>query len=389
MRAAEDAATGHRWAIRAGRLLLPHGLSGPGVVEIEDDRIVAVAEGDRPGPALDAADDLVAPGFVDLQVNGAAGCDFLHPTPEGFAAASAHLLRTGTVAYLPTLVSAPPDQLQQALAFFAARMRDPACAPRIAGVHLEGPFLSRARPGAHAVEHLRPPSLPFIGRLLDEFQGVVRLVTLAPELDGALEVIDTLVRRGVLVAVGHTDATFAQAAAAFDRGARLATHLFNAMRPLHHREPGVVGAALAHSEVTCTVIADLVHLHPAVLAHVIAAKTPARVALISDAVAAAGTAAGASTLGARTVAVRDGAPRLPDGTLAGSVLTMDAAVRHVCALGVDLADAVRMASVTPGTLLGRPAGLAPGAPADLVVLDAGLRVRATIVGGRLVWWRPA
>ncbi|MDR7555631.1 MAG: N-acetylglucosamine-6-phosphate deacetylase [Armatimonadota bacterium] len=369
-------------------MLRPDGLSGPGIVEIEDDRIAAVTEGDRPGPALDACEDLVAPGFVDLQVNGAAGCDFLHPTPEGFAAASAHLLRTGTVAYLPTLVSAPHDQLQQALAFFAARMHDPACAPRIAGVHLEGPFLSRARPGAHPVEHLQPPSISFIGRLLDEFQGVVRLVTLAPELDGALEVIDFLARRGVLVAVGHTDATFAQAWAAFERGARLATHLFNAMRPLHHREPGVVGAALAHPEVTCTVVADLVHLHPAVLAHVIAAKTPARVALVTDAVAAAGTVGGTATLGDRTVVVRDGAPRLPDGTLAGSVLTMDAAVRHVCALGVDLADALRMASVTPGALLGRSPGLAPGAPADLVVLDASLRVRATIVRGRLIWQSP-
>ncbi|MDR7482525.1 MAG: N-acetylglucosamine-6-phosphate deacetylase [Armatimonadota bacterium] len=380
---------GGRWVIQAGRLLRPGGLTGPGFLKIEGDRIAAVSEGYHPAPEFDAADDLVAPGFVDLQVNGAAGCDFLRPTPEGLEAASTHLLRTGTVAYLPTLISAPTDQLQRALAFFAPRMERPSVAPRIAGVHLEGPFLSRARPGAHRIEHLRPPSIEFIGRLLDEFQGVIRLVTLAPELDGALDLIDYLVGRGIVVALGHTEATYAQARAAFDRGARLATHLFNAMRPFHHREPGVVGAALSHPDVTCSIIADLVHLHPAVVAHVIGAKTPARTVLITDAVAAAGTPGGISTLGDREVRVRDGAPRLPDGTLAGSVLTMDAAVRHVGALGVDLLDALRMASVTPAELLGRPASIAPGAPADLVVLDARLVVRATIVAGRVVYRQAA
>jgi N-acetylglucosamine-6-phosphate deacetylase len=385
----EVASAGRRWVIQAGRLLRPEGLTGPGFVEIEGDRIVAVADGEHPLPAFDASDALIAPGFVDLQVNGAAGCDFLSPTPEAFEAASAYLVRTGTVAYLPTLVSAPPETLRRALAFFAPRVDNPSIAPRIAGVHLEGPFLSRARPGAHRLEHLRPPSIDFIGRLLEEFQGVVRVVTLAPELEGALDLIDYLVGRGLVVAVGHTEATFAQARAAFDRGARLATHLFNAMGPFHHREPGAVGAALTHPDVTCSIIADLVHLHPAVVAHVIAAKTPARVALITDATAAAGTAGGGSTLGDRRVHLRDGAPRLPDGTLAGSVLTLDAAVRHVCALGVDPVDALCMAATTPAALLGRTARLAPGAPADLVVLDARLTVRATIVGGRLVYRCPS
>lgn len=375
--------------LQAGRLLRREGLTGPGFIEIAGDRIAAVSDGYHPAPELDAADDLVAPGFVDLQINGAAGCDFLRPTPEGLEAASAHLLRTGTVAYLPTLISAPAEQLQGALAFFAAQMERPSLAPRIAGVHLEGPFLSRARPGAHRIEHLRPPSIEFIGRLLDEFPGVIRIVTLAPELDGAMDLIAYLAGRGIVVAVGHTEATYARARAAFDRGARLATHLFNAMGPFHHREPGVVGAALSHPDVTCSIIADLVHLHPAVVAHVIAAKTPARTALITDAVAATGAPGGVWSLGDRDVRVRDGAPRLPDGTLAGSVLTMDAAVRHVGALGIDLVDALRMASATPAGLLGRQASIAPGAPADLVVLDARLVVRATVVGGRLVYRQAA
>ncbi|MCL6554595.1 MAG: amidohydrolase family protein, partial [Firmicutes bacterium] len=203
--------------------------------------------------------------------------------------------------------------------------------------------------------------------------------------DGAGEVIDYLQTVGILTAAGHTDATYAQAVAAFDRGVRLATHLFNAMRPYHHREPGIVGAALRHPSVTCSIIVDHVHLHPAVVEHVLALKGPDRVVLVTDAISAAGAAADRTTLGGRAVQVVDGAPRLDDNTLAGSVLSMDQAMRHAARAGA-LDAAVRMASTTPARVLGLPRGaLRPGYAADLVVLDQDLRVAATIVGGAVAY----
>jgi N-acetylglucosamine-6-phosphate deacetylase len=329
------------------------------------------------------ADGFVGPGFVDLQINGAAGCDFLAPTEGGLVAADAHLLSTGTVAYLPTLISAPEEQTRAALAFFSARLRRRA-APRMLGVHLEGPFLSPARAGAHRPEHLRPPSIEWIGRLLDDFPGVIRLVTLAPELPGALDLVGYLRRRGVRVALGHTDATYEQARAAFDRGATLATHLYNAMRPFHHRDPGVVGAALDHPGVVCSVIADLIHLHPAALKQVLAIKGPSGAALITDAVAAAGARGAGRTLGDQRLAVEGGVPRLADGTLAGSILTMDQALRNVVGLGYDVSVAWQMAAWTPRAVLGIDR-TAPPRPGDLVVLDQHLTVAATIVRGRVVY----
>lgn len=358
-----------------------------GFVVIEGDRIERVEEGRHPHPDLNS-DGWVAPGFIDLQINGAAGCDFLSPTPDGLSAAHAYLLRTGIVAHLPTLISAPEARLRAALASFAELIRRPG-APRVLGVHLEGPFLSPARPGAHSPRYLRTPSVEWIGRLLDDFPGVIRLVTLAPELDGALEVIDLLASRGVTVALGHSDATYAQATAAFDRGARLATHLFNAMRPYHHREPGLAGAALARADIFCSLIADFVHVHPAVVQQVVLLKGPSRTILVTDAIAAAGAPAGTSTLGDQTVSVRDGAPRLSDGTLAGSILSMDQAVRNTAdPEGKNLRDAVAMATAAPADVLGlRPQDVAPGNAADLVVLDRELQVVATIVSGQVVYRR--
>lgn len=373
-----------RLVVQADRLALPDGMRGPGFVVIEGGRITDVGEGRHARSDLDATGQILAPGFVDLQINGAAGCDFLAPTEAGLEAAHAHLLRTGTVAYLPTLISAPDDRLRPALAFFAERTRR-RTAPRILGVHLEGPFLSPARPGAHRSEHLRRPSVDWIAALIQEFPGVVRLVTLAPELDGAAEVVEYLVSRGIMVAAGHTEATYAQAMSAFDRGVRLATHLFNAMRPYHHREPGIAGAVLSQPDVACSIIADGVHLHPAVIEHVLAVKGPERTTLVTDAISAAGASRSEATLGDRTVRVVDGAPRLADGTLAGSILTMDQAVRNVAGVG-KLDRAVRMASATPARLLGLDQGeLRPGLRADLVLLGQDLGVTAAVVGGTIAY----
>lgn len=379
--AASDLA--RHWVVQVGAMVLPGRVSGPGFVVVDVDRIADVREGRHPTPDLDFPDGALIPGFVDLQTNGAAGCDFLSPTGIGLTDAHAHLLRSGTVAYLPTLITSPEDQLRSALAFFAGHARRPG-APRILGVHLEGPFLSPARPGAHRPEHLRNPSVAWIGKLVDDFRGLIRIVTLAPELEGALEVIDWLTARGIVVAVGHTDATYAQATFAFDRGARLATHLFNAMRPIHHREPGVVGAALAHPQATCSVIADLVHLHPAVIKLVTTHKGADRTALVTDAIAAAGGTHDGLTLGDQVIRVVNGAPRLADGTLAGSILQMDQAVRNLVSTGERWDQAVRMASTTPAGLLGLEQGeIRTGLRADFAILGKEMAVSVVIVGGRL------
>lgn len=376
-----------RWVLQAGTLLLPAGAVGPGFLVIEGEHIARVEEGVHPSPDLSYPDSTVVPGFVDLQINGAAGCDFLLPTAEGLAAAEAHLAGTATVAYLPTLISAPEDRLRAALGFFAERMavRDRPGAPRILGVHLEGPFLSPERPGAHRPEHLRTPSVEWIGRLVEDFRGLIRIVTLAPELDGSLEVTRYLASEGIVSAVGHTNATFAEATAAFDAGACLATHLFNAMPPYHHREPGVVGAALADRRVTCSVVADLVHVHPAVLVQVAALKGWERTALVTDAIAAAGAAQARVTLGDQTVTVTDGAPRLAGGTLAGSILGMDRAVQNMAEAVGAWDTAVRMGSTTPARLLGLEQGeLRVGLRADLVILSEDQAVSAVVVGGSVV-----
>lgn len=378
------AAASERWVLQAGTLLLPKGSVGPGFLVIEGEHISRVEEGLHPSPDLSYPDSTVVPGFVDLQINGAAGCDFLQPTAEGLAAAHAYLSSTGTVAYLPTLISTSEDRLREALSFLAEHARRPST-PRILGVHLEGPFLSPARPGAHRPEHLRTPSVEWIGRLVEDFRGLIRVVTLAPELDGALEVIRHLASEGIVAAVGHTNATFAEATAAFDAGALLATHLFNAMPPYHHREPGVVGAALADRRVTCSVVADLVHVHTAVLAQVAALKGWERTALVTDAIAAAGAAQARVTLGDQTVTVTDGAPRLAGGTLAGSILRMDRAVHNMAGAVRVWDQVVRMASTTPARLLGLEQGeLRAGLRADLAVLSRDQSVSAVVVGGNVV-----
>ena len=372
--------------LQAETVVLPDRVLRPGHVIVDGDRITEAREGRHPHPSLEFATGTLVPGFVDLQINGAAGCDFLSPTEESMAAADRHMLATGTVAYLPTLITSPEDRLRAALAFFATRMRRPG-APRIIGVHLEGPFLSGARVGAHRSAYLRPPSVVWIGRLLGDFQGLVRIVTLAPELEGAGEVIAHLRDKNITVAAGHTDATFEQATAAFNAGVRLATHVFNAMRPLHQREPGIVGAALTNPDVRCSLIADSVTVHPAVLKMVASLKGPNRTVLVTDAISAAGAGLGRVMLGDQEVHVEGGVPRLPDGTLAGSVLAMDQAVRTMADM-MDLPSAVRMATETPALLVGHDGGaIAPGRRADFAVLDARHSVLATIAGGRVVYER--
>ncbi len=252
--------------------------------------------------------------------------------------------------------------------------------PRILGMHLEGPFLSPSRLGTHQASARRDPDPALLDRLLDA--GPVRLMTLAPELDGAGELIDRLLERGVAVSLGHSDATAAQANAAFDRGACAVTHLFNAMRPFLHRDPGIVGAALARDDVFVSIILDGIHLAPET-ARVAWRAASGRLALITDAITAAGVADGEYSFGNFDVLVHEGTVRGPDGVLAGSVLTMVEAMRNLHELGAPLEEAVAAATSTPARVLGEPdlGRLAVGLPADVVVLDDRLDIERVLVGG--------
>jgi N-acetylglucosamine-6-phosphate deacetylase len=343
-----------------------------GDLEVADGKIVAVGLAPRAGGGI------AAPGFVDLQVNGFGGVDFAAADAAGYRTAGDALLDSGVTAYQPTLITAPEEDLIAALGEVPAAE---AAGPRILGVHLEGPFLSQHRLGAHPAAARRDPDRGLLERLLAA--GPVAYVTLAPELPGALELVDVLHERGVVVSCGHSDATAAEAAAAFDRGVGTVTHLFNAMRPLGNRDPGIAGAALARDDVIVQVILDGHHL-AGETARVVWRSAAGHVALVTDAIAATGTSDSSCRLGGVEVEVRDGVARRADGVLAGSVLTMIEAVRNLHALGAPLVDALAAATSVPARVVRRPdlGVLRQGGDADVVVLDDRLELRAVLRAGR-------
>jgi N-acetylglucosamine-6-phosphate deacetylase len=337
----------------------------------------AVAEvGVRPaGPG-----GIAVPGFVDLHINGVAGIDFLTTDVAGYRRAATALASTGVVAFQPTFVSSRVDAYSDPLAVAAEVAADHSGLPLVTGVHLEGPFLSPLWPGAHDPVHFRTPDGALAARLVNA--GPVRTITLAPELPGGLDLTAQLAGAGLVVACGHSDADAPTAHAAFDRGARAITHIHNAHRRWKPRDPGLGGVALVRPDVTVQAIVDGVHL-AAESAYGVFLAAGRRFCLVTDAIEAAMRDTRESELGGRRVQIRDGAVRLPDGTLAGSVLTMDEAVRNLVASGAPLADAVHAASAAPARLLGRDdlGTLRPGAPAHVTVLDEELRVVRTVVGG--------
>jgi N-acetylglucosamine-6-phosphate deacetylase len=310
-------------------------------------------------------------------VNGYAGVDFAEADAAGYRRAGEALLEAGVTAFQPTLITAPEEELLRAL---HAVPREPV-GPRLLGVHLEGPFLSERRLGVHPAAARRDPDRALLERLLDA--GPVSYVTLAPELPGALELVDLLHERGVVVSCGHSDATAEEAARAFDRGVGTVTHLFNAMRPLSHRDPGIVGAALGRDDVVVQIVLDGHHLADETV-HVVLRAAAGRVALVTDAIAAAANGDGPTRLSGIEIEITDGVARRADGVLAGSVLTMLQAVRNLHALGVPLVDAVAAATSAPARAARRPdvGTLRVGGAADLVVLDDRLEVRTVVVAGR-------
>lgn len=373
-------------ALLAGaRVVTPGGVIEGGWVQTEAGVITAMSPGPRPpGGAVDLAGAWLLPGYIDLHVHGGGGHD-ASASPADLAAAVAFHRQHGTTRTLVSLVAAPLEALAEQLAWIADRVAiGPTAQGHVLGAHLEGPFLSAARCGAQNPGHLLRPDTAAFARLAAAARGTLRSITIAPELPGALDLIAAAQAAGAVAAVGHTDATYAQARVGLDAGLRLATHLFNGMRPVHHREPGVVVAVL-EGRIAFEIINDGIHVHPALI-RLLAREEPEQLLLVTDAISAAGTGDGEFLLGGLQAVARDGAARLAaTGTLAGSTLTMDAAVRRAvveCGLPIEVASAA--ASANPARVLGigdRCGAIAVGHDADLVVLDDELRLLRVMAGG--------
>lgn len=349
---------------------LVRGVIIPGDVEIGGGVIREVGIGSGTGSRI------AVPGFVDLQVNGFAGIDFLGATADDFRAAGAAMLRTGVTAYQPTFITSSEATIASAL----AEMPPEHTFPRVIGAHLEGPFLSPYRLGAHPGHHRRDPDVLLLERLLEA--GRVTEMTLAPELPGSEALIRRLVDAGIIVSAGHSDATAAAAHEGFNVGISTVTHLFNAMRAMLSRDPGIVGAALARPDVSIQIIVDRHHLSDETVLTAWAAAR-GRVALITDATAASASDGSAYQLGDMQIASTGGPPMKENGVLAGTALTMIDAVRNFHSLGVPLAEALTAATATPARILRRRdlGVLEPGASADVVVLDDRLEIADVFCAG--------
>ncbi|HEX2903497.1 MAG TPA: N-acetylglucosamine-6-phosphate deacetylase [Jatrophihabitans sp.] len=363
-------------ALHGARLVTSAGVLDDAWLELSADRIAALGTGPVPAAAHDLGGGYLVPGFIDVHVHGGGGNDFTASAAE-LAAGIAFHRRHGTTRNLVSLMAGSLDALCEQLGWLVALSDD-----RVAGAHLEGPFLSRRRCGAQNSHHLQLPDRQVLAKLLEAGQGLVRTMTIAPELPGALEVIDDLVAAGGIAAIGHTDASYEQALAGFAAGARLTTHLYNAMPTIRHRAPGAAVAALESAEFV-ELINDGVHVHPAMLRLV----DPARIVLVTDAMSATGVGDGSYVLGGLPVTVAGGQARSTEtGALAGSTLTMDVAFRRaVTEVGLSLPDAVRVSSTNPARLLGiqdRCGDIRPGLAADLVHLADDLTLRRVMVAGR-------
>ena len=369
----------------------------PGYVLVEDGRIIAVEPGDPPRTPDDYLDrGALVPGFVDIQVNGYYGVEFDVADETGWRLVADRLPETGTTSFMPTIITAPLPTLDKSLNAAASiipaladqpgiRAGNPTSA-HVLGVHVEGPFISPQRGGAHNPDWMTDPTPEAVSGLVKAAQGHLKILTLAPERAHAIQAIRELTKHNVLVSVGHSDALARQVAEAADAGARMVTHLFNGQRPLHHREPGVVGQALADPRLTSGLVADFSHVAAPVTAIAFSAA-PGRIALVTDAAACAGMPPGQYTLGGQPIELPagDGVPPVrPDGTLAGSALRMDVAVSNMVSVGVSLPTAVAAAARVPADLIGRPdlGRIAVGARADLTWLGEGLRAQATWIAGR-------
>ena len=376
--------------IQHATIYTPDEVIKDGTVLVVDGRIQTIAPTsqielpDRVS-CFDATGLHLVPGFIDLQLNGAIGLDFTSE-PRAICPVAHYLPQTGVTSFLPTIITSPLTAVSSAQEIITSDPPNGFQGAMPLGLHIEGPFLHPDKKGAHNPAHLQLPTAEKVANWSPA--NGVRLVTLAPELDGAMDVARLLSERGVIVSAGHSTANFAQAMAGFDAGIRYGTHLFNAMPPLHHREPGLAGALLADDRATIGVIADGEHVHPELVKLVWRMVGNGRLTLVTDAMAALGMPPGHYTLGDYEVIVDETTARLPSGTLAGSLLRMDTAVRNLINFtGCTLAEALPTVTRTPADLLGLPhkGRLAPNCDADLLLLTPDLQVHTTFIGGKIVY----
>ncbi len=364
-----------------GRVVTPTEVIEDGLVTVSGTRIASVSPS-PPRTRTVHSGHWIVPGFVDIHVHGGGGYTFTTGEPEQARGAAAFHLGHGTTTMLASLVSSPYELMLSATKAYAPLVGDGV----IAGIHFEGPYLSETRCGAQNPAYLRDASTVELTSLIEAGGGAVRMVTLAPERPGALDAIELLVRHGVVAAIGHTDATYEQTRQGIAAGATVGTHVFNGMRPPHHREPGPVFALLAAPSVVCELVADGAHLHDGTLAFATTVTGPHRAALITDAMGAAGMPDGAYELGGRSVVVTDGVARLAEGgSIAGSTLTMAAALRRAVHIGLSIVDAAQLASTTPAAAIGvgtSVGAVRAGLRADLVELSEDLEVVQVMRAGR-------
>ncbi|MBI1748568.1 MAG: N-acetylglucosamine-6-phosphate deacetylase [Acidobacteria bacterium] len=340
---------------------------------------------------IEAWDGIVAPGFIELHTNGIGGFDAMDPRPESLSGMARALARYGTTAFLPTVITAPKPYIMQALSTLADAMAYISDGASPLGIHLEGPFLSPCRRGTHPAAHLQPPALALFQEFFEASRGHLRVFTLAPELKGALGLIERAAGLGVIPALGHSDATYEEAQQGIEAGARHSVHLFNAMRAFNHRDPGIVGAILSDDRISAEIITDGIHVHPVAVQILVGAKRLDKIVLSTDSISAAGMADGPYKLGGKRVVVINGACRDDEGRLAGSSLTQDRALRNLMAwTGISPADALATATLNPACVLGlnNKGRIREGADADLVILSRQWEVERTFVQGRTVFQKP-
>jgi len=384
-------------AIYAGRVLTPHDELRDSLILVEDGKITGLGPRDEvriPADAIHypAGDKIVVPGFVDIHIHGAGGHDVMEANARALDRITSTVARHGTTSMLATTVSAPLEETCHSLQGIARYIRSHEnpeggaqhLAAEIIGIHLEGPFISKAKRGVHPPDGLAKPSAEILAKFRKAADGLVKIVTIAPELPGALDLIASISKDGLVVALGHTDADYDVSRAAISAGARHAVHFYNAMRPFSHRDPGIVGAVLTDPEVTAEVIADGVHVAAAAIQVLIGTKGFHTVLLASDSTAATSMPDGNYRLGNFEVTVKGGVSRNSEGKLAGSTLTLDRALRFIVELGVPLIEAVRMATVLPARrigLAGKKGIIAIGADADIAVLHPDLSIAGVMTRG--------
>ncbi len=367
----------------SGLVLLPDGTANEATVFLSGRTIVKITPGRDPGADISTG-GVIVPGFLDIQVNGAFGYDFTSDATSASEVA-ARLPQTGVTGFVPTIITSRFEAYPQRQREVAEAMRAKSPGAHILGAHLEGPYLNPIRKGAHPPAYIRKINVAEMLAWADP--SVTRTITLAPELEGALDAVRALRQAGFVVSAGHSNATFAQAMAGFEAGINWGTHLYNAMSPFQHREPGLIGALLV-ATIPCGLIVDGIHSHPATIQLAWKSKGAGRITLVTDCMQAMGMNPGRYILGDHAVVVDETSARLEDGTLAGSILKMDEAIRNMMAFtGCTLADAVQMASTTPAKLLGleQKGAIAPGCDADLVVLSPENQVTHTLVDGKVVF----